>query len=136
MAATVRHAIIEQLRLDAELLDLLATPQSIYYRVAPQTARFPLVVLFKQAGRPEYTFADHHDDELWTVKAVSREHTPEDAEAIDERLRAVLHDAPLDIEGYALLYCRREQDIDYGEIEEGAVIHHIGATYRIYKEPA
>lgn len=133
-----RQAIYDRLANDAELVALLEAgggADAIHYRVAPQDATYPAVIFFQQAGTPEYTFGDHHDDELWTVKAVDRRESPLRAEGINERLRAVLQDAPLDIEGQATLWFRREQDVDYGEGEPGAIVHHIGASYRLLKQP-
>jgi hypothetical protein len=135
MAISVRGAIIEILRADSELVDMLPDDEHIYHRTAPQDADAPFVILHKQAGTPEYSFADYHDSEIYTVKGVDRGGDSLTADALDERIRTLLHDAELDIEGYGTLYCRRESDVDYGEVEEGAIIHHVGAQYRILKQP-
>jgi hypothetical protein len=139
MAATVRHAIFETLLADAQFVALLSAPDAVYHRVAPQDARFPFVIVHKQAGIPVWAFSDGDDatdSELWTVKAVDRDSSANTTEALQGRIRTLLHDAPLEVDDYAVLFCRRERDVDYGEVEEGNVIHHLGDQYRVMKEPA
>lgn len=135
---TVRHAITSVLLADTELTDMLSEPEAVYHRVAEQSAVTPFVILQKQSGIPRYSLGggpnNFYEDELWTVKAVDIALTAEIAEAIDVRLRALLHDAPLDVEGTDTLWCRREQDVDYGEIEEGTIVHHVGAMYRVLRD--
>jgi len=131
MATSVRDAIWETLTADATLVGYLGDDNGVYHRTAPQEATFPFVLFHKQAGHPEWTFGDHHNDELWTIKAVDNHASADVAEAIYAHIEDALHDAPLEVDGYGLIYCRREIDVDYGEHEEGIVIHHIGAQYRI-----
>jgi len=141
MAASVRTAIVEVLAADSGVVALLPTFQgfpSIFHYAAPQDAAMPFILVHQQSGIVEYSFGDgldHLDDEVWTVKAIDRNDTPENAEAIDRAVRAALHDAALDVAGYGTLWCRREGDVYLGEVEEGELIAHVGAMYRIIKEP-
>jgi hypothetical protein len=139
VAANVRKAITEVLLADGPLSTLLnatAENPAIWHRTAPQDAPMPFVLLFKQAGTPSYTFGDLHEDEVWTVKAVDRETSADTVEAIDERLRALLADAPLAIDGNTVLWCRREEDVSLNDVEEGVIYHQEGAMYRIIREPS
>lgn len=131
MAATVRAAIVKVLRDNAALIALLPDDEHVYHRSAPQDADYPFVILSKQSGSPEYTFADWHDNELWTVKGVARAGSAVEADDLDKAIKAALQDAELEIDGQATLLCRRDEDVNYGEIEEGTQVHHAGAMFRI-----
>jgi hypothetical protein len=134
-----KEAIWSYLAADAPLLALLHgnSSNSIYERSGPQEAVFPFVVYFKSTGSPDWFFGPnaHVDEEIWVVKGISRGDSSIEATRIADRLEEIMHDAPLAITGHAVLYCRREQDLEYAETEPGATIHHVGAQYRLYREP-
>ncbi|RPH37048.1 MAG: DUF3168 domain-containing protein [Chloroflexi bacterium] len=132
---SVRGAIIELLRADAELVAMLPDDEHIYHRTAPQDSQPPFIIISKQDGRPTYTFGDHHNGSLWTVKGICRGMDSTPADDLDERIRAVLQDAELDLDGRTTLWFRFEEDVDFGELEEGAIIHHVGAMYRLIDQP-
>jgi len=132
---SVRTALYGLLSADGELTALLSSPGAIHHRVAPQGERFPYVVFHKARGAPVYQFADHHNEERWVVKGVSRGPSASEAEAIDARILAVLQDAALAIADGDCLYARRELDVDYGEDDGGETIHHVGAEYRLVIQP-
>lgn len=136
MTNAPRRAIYGKLSGDTTLNALLGTPasgysKSIYYQSAPQGARFPYVILNKQAGTPRYALgARAFDNDIWLVKAIDRNTSADTADAIAARIDSLLTDASLSISGRTQLYLRRESDIDYAETADGELYRHAGATFR------
>jgi hypothetical protein len=108
----------------------------VYERSGPQEAVYPICVYFKSTSVPEYDFRGHYDEEVWTIKGVDRGDSSVNSSAIADRIEALCHGHALTIVGHDVLYFEKEQDVDYGEVEKGAIIHHTGATYRLCKEPS
>ena len=134
----IRRALYGRLAGDVTLRNLLATPpsgygQNIYYQDAPNSATYPLVIFQKQAGTPTETFSDPDalDTGLWLVKGIDHSASADTVEAIQSRVTALLNDAPLSISGAALLYLRRQSDIDYPEDLDGETYKHAGALFRL-----
>jgi len=141
----IRRAIYGKLAGDTTLNNLLGTAapgysKAIYFEVAPEAARYPLVIFQKQSGSPTYTFGAPDtaiESDLWLVKAVAQDlpgsSGSDAAEAAQARVAALLNDASLSISGGALLlWLRREQDgIDFAETLDGEVYRHAGALYRL-----
>lgn len=127
----VRTALHAALSGDSTLTSLLSSPGAIHHQRAPQNAKTPYVILHKQAGNPRWTFKDHTQWDLWTVKAVDRGKTAKNAEAIAARIDVVLNDAALTVTGKRHLYLRRETDVDYGEDDGGETFRHVGGVYRL-----
>jgi hypothetical protein len=141
MATATRRAIYGKLAGDTTLNNLLGAPpagwaKSIYHNQAPGGATYPLIVFFKSAGTPTDAFAKPgaFENEVWTVKAVDRNTSADNAEAIAARVKALLNDASLSISGATHLYLRRQSDIEYPEVEDGVVHHHVGSLYRLVYE--
>ena len=141
MSTPVRRALYGKLAGDTTLNNLLGTPpsgysKSIYYQHAPEGAAYPLVVFSKQAGTPTEAFADPsaYESDVWMVKAIDRDTTADDAEAIQARVAVLLNDATLSISGATHLYLRRQSDIDYSEVTSGVVYQHAGSLYRLVYE--
>jgi hypothetical protein len=140
----VRRAIYGRLAGDTTLNNLLATPpsgwsKSIFHRHAPDAAGYPFVVFNKQAGTPTYANVSKpaYETDIWLVKAVDQNSTADAAEAVSQRLDALLTDAPLSIAGGdALMWLRRQSDVEYEEIEGGENFIHAGSLYRLVFEPA
>lgn len=138
MSTAVRRGIYGRLAGDTTLSNLLGPAASgyakgIYFQVAPAGAAFPYVIFQKQAGTPTDTFSTpgFMDEDVWLVKAVDRDTTADDAEAIAARVMTLLNDAPLSISGKSLLYLRRTSDVEYPEVENGVTYHHVGSLYRL-----
>lgn len=137
MSVAVRRALYGKLAGDTTLTGLLHAPptgysQSIYYQQAPQGAQEPYVVFNKQAGTPSYALsAKTMDTDVWLVKGIDRSDTADTADAISSRLDALLTDASLSISGKTHLYLRRESDVDYSEVVDGATYRHSGSLYRL-----
>jgi Protein of unknown function (DUF3168) len=145
MADSVREAIFALLVNDAALVALLPDAEHIYHRSSPQDVDFPMVVLQKQSGITSYAFGTSESarfgNEIWTVKGVDRGLSSERAEELDAAIFVALQDKrledpPASLAGITTMWFRREEDINYGEREEGAIIHHVGAMYRLLTEPA
>jgi hypothetical protein len=136
----VRQALRDRLAADSDLLGLLATPESIYHRQAPQDAETPYVIFARQDGRRDLTFGSHIQWDKWLVKAVTRTEKGYQAQAraeeIDARIEALLDQAKLNIEGRSHLYLRRESDVDFPEPDGTASYRHVGGIYGLATEPA
>lgn len=135
----VKRAIYGKLSGDTTLNNLLGTPptgysKSIYYEVAPDNAPFPYVIFQKMSGVPTWAFArgtPAFDEDIWMAKAVDRSTSADVAESIAQRLDVLLTDGTLNISGATLLYLRREQAIDYSEVDSGVTYKHSGAQFRV-----
>jgi len=129
---SARTALYVRLSGDATLAALLASPQSIYYQVAPQTATFPYVVLSKSAGTPDWQFAGAHvQQEVWVCKAIDKASSAGRAEQIAARIDDLLTDQPLTVDGGLALAVFRESDISYSETSGADVFRHDGGLYRL-----
>lgn len=137
-ADPVRAALYSLLTGDAPLIALLATPTSVYHRLAPRDALAPFVVFDASSWRvPTWTFAGPPvDTDVWLVKAIDRSASATAAEGIAARLDTLLNDAALTITGRALLYLRRQSGVNYGEQDGAEMFTHCGALYRLVTDPA
>jgi hypothetical protein len=138
VSTATRRALYGKLAGDSTLNGLLASPptgwsKSIFYQVAPETARFPFIVFSKQSGVPTESFGDPSaiENDVWLVKAIDSDSTADDAEAIQARIATLLNDATLSISGAALLYLRRQSDVDYSEVSDGTTYRHAGSLYKL-----
>jgi len=137
-STAVRRALYGKMAADVTLNGLLATPasgwsKSIYHRTAPRGASFPFVIFQKQAGTPTQAFQDPSalETDVWLIKGVDRNTTADQAEAIQERLDALLSDGALSISGATLLFLRRQSDVQYEEVDGDTTYHHAGSLYRL-----
>lgn len=142
MSVATRRAIYGKLAGDSTLNALLGTPatgytKSIYYEDAPTGAGFPYIIFNKQAGTPRYAMAANAmDTEVWLIKGVdkmdkARTLSADGVDNISSRLDALLTDAALSISGKTQLYLRRDSDLDYAEITDGATYRHAGSNFRL-----
>jgi hypothetical protein len=134
----IRRALYGRLSSDTTLNNLLATPaagysKAIYHQQAPDNAAFPFVVFNKQSGTPTEAFQDPsaYDTDIWLVKAVDKNTSADNAEAIATRLRDLLNDGTLSISGGTLMYLRRQSDVQYPEVTDGETYSHCGSLYRL-----
>jgi hypothetical protein len=141
MSTPVRRALYGRMAGDTTLDGMLAPPpegwrHSIYHNQAPQTAKFPLVVFSKSSGNPTETFGEPsaYETDVWLIKAVDEAESGDVAEAVAERIKNLLNDAPLSISGASLMYLRRETDVEYVELVESQQYFHVGAQYRLIFE--
>lgn len=138
MSTAVRRALYGKLAGDTTLNSLLASPpsgwsKSIYYEVAPEGASYPFIIINKQSSVPTGAFGDPSafDSDVWLVKAVDRGMSADAAEAVAERVTALLNDASLSISGATLAYIRRQADVDYAEVSNGQSFRHAGSLFRL-----
>ena len=139
--APVRRGIYGKLAGDTTLNSLLGTPapnyaKSIYYGVAPQSRELPVRGFHEQDGRPTEAFSDPSafETDIWMVRATDRgtdRQAADTAEAIQARVAALLNDAGISISGSAVMYLRRQSDMDFTETDEGVMYHHAGSLYRL-----
>lgn len=131
---SVATAVYERLSEDSTLTALLATPESVFQHFAPEEAKDPYVLFNLHSGVQTWSFRNFYRNQLWVVKGICRGGDSTPAEQINARLETLLDDAPLAI-GEHLIYWRRENDINYGEIDGGTLVSHCGGLYRAYTEP-
>ena len=66
---------------------------------------------------------------MWTIKAVDRAESADDADDVVTRLDALLTDGALTISGASQLYLRRESDLpSYSEIVDGIRYIHVAPS--------
>lgn len=138
MSTAARRAIYGKLAGDTTLAGMLAAPpagfsKSIFYQQAPDYAAFPYVMFSKQSAVPTQAFhkPSAFENYVWLIKAVDRSDSVDVAEAISERIATLLNDASLSISGATLCMLRRQSDVDYPEVTDGAVYRHCGSLYRL-----
>lgn len=133
----VRVAIRQRLIGDQVLTAMLSTPSAIYHRQAPREALTPVVLLWRQAGTEQATFSgEAGETQLWLVKAVVRGPVADQAETIDDRIKARLHLADLVIAGKGAQEVSRESRVEFGEGDGAEMFHHVGGLYRVGVQPA
>lgn len=110
---------------------------AVYQWLAPEGADPPYVVYQPQSpSTPLQTFGTViFENVLFAVKGVTEGHTAAAAGTIAKEIDAALHDQTLTISGYGHRLCRREQNIDYIELEAGKRFTHRGALYRVWAQP-
>lgn len=138
MSTPVRRALYGRMAGDTTLNSILGAPaagyaKAIYHQQAPAGAPYPFVVFQKQSGNPTEAFTDPSaiDTDVWLVKAIDRSTSADQAEAAAARITALLNDAPLSISGMALLYLRRQSDVEYPEVTDGQTYQHVGSLFRL-----
>lgn len=140
MASALRTAIYERLATDPTMQGLLGAPDAIYHQRAPAGTAAPYIIFQKQTGNPEWTFganrSDHLQHERWLIKAVCTGGSATPAEDAADRIDELMHDAPLQVAGATVRYCRRASDVEYPESNGPDLYHHRGAIYQIDTEPA
>jgi hypothetical protein len=131
---------IEQLLQVGADIDGFPAKEHIYHRSAPQDVEFPIITISLQSGITSYAFGDgpssRMNNETWTIKGICRGLDSDPADRLDVRCFELLQDYELPVTGLETMWFRREEDVNYGEREEGAIIHHVGAMYRLLTEPA
>lgn len=143
MSVATRRAIYGSMAADSTLNGLLGTAapgytKSIYFARAADDAGFPYIVFSKSSGVPTYTFKagiDGLTNEMWLIKGVDHNTTADKADAIADRLRALLTDASLSISGRVHMSLRPESDVDYLETTDGEDYYHAGSLFRLIHEP-
>lgn len=135
-ADPIRAALVGRLLATGSVTSKLGAANNVFHRVAPANAVPPYIVLHRQAGTDDWTFAGpalEHD--LWTVKAICRGTSSTAADEIAAAVNATLNDAPIAVTGYALLLLRRVSKVDYGERADGESWHHVGGIFKVDVDP-
>lgn len=122
-------AIYDRLRLDATIQSLLGG-QKVYNRIAPTDTALPYIIFQWQGGGEKNLTPTRMRVLYYTIKALSLSDV--EADNIDERIEALLHDYQLTVSGWTNFWTSRELDIIYSEVDAaGITVHHIGAQYKI-----
>lgn len=136
--SSLREAIYSRLHGDATLTAMLAEPTAIYHRLAPKEAAYPFAVFHKMTAPRQLAF---NGGELrwpiWLVKAVDRSPNASRAEEIDERIEALLDNAPVTVSGFTNSFLRREMDLPESTSKDdmGEILQEPGGLYRFSLDP-
>lgn len=129
----LERAIYAKLDGDATLTALLAAQHNVFPEVIPADKSLPAVV-FAQIGQGEdaYTYGTHAFETLdYLVKAVTVGYDPESAQAIADRIFALLNNVVLSISGSTQMMCHRLGRVSYPERgDAGDHYNHRGGIYR------
>jgi hypothetical protein len=103
----------------------------VYSAVAPMDAAYPHVVFQLQAPRDLMVVGARRVwvDGLWLVRAIGRDGTYVDLEAIADAIDTQLHAAS----GTEVQACVREQPFAMTEVVDGQQYRHLGGIYRIIR---
>lgn len=123
----------------APLVALLASTTAVYYRLAPQTATYPLVV-FDYVSEVTADMAPGHrgKDFLYQVVGIVGDRqgtgagvTMRAAGAIDAQIEPLLHRKLIAVASWTNFWTVRESGIRMEEIAPGGKrFYHAGGTYR------
>jgi hypothetical protein len=103
-ASALQEAVFAMLAADAELATLLGGPN--VFDGAPRNAEAPYVHLGEAQARDWSTASEAGLEVQFAVVAWSRQPGRSEALQIAERVRVLLDDAPLDVEGWRLVNLR------------------------------
>ena len=136
-ADPVRAGLVARLLATPAVTDLLGAPGGVFHRRAPRAAVPPFVVLHRQAGTDNWTFSGAPlERDVWTVKAICRGSSSAPADELAKQITLALNDAPITVDGYAVLYLRRESRIDFGEVDGADQYHHCGGLWVVVVQPS
>lgn len=131
-ADPVRAALVARLLATPAVTGLLGAANGVFHRRAPRGAVPPYLVLHRQAGTDNWSFAGQPlERELWTVKAIGRGSSSAPADELAKQVTLALNDAPITVAGYAVLNLRRESKLDYAETDGENQYHHVGGIFRV-----
>jgi hypothetical protein len=136
----VRRAIHGKLRGDTTLSNLLGAPpagftKSTFDEVSPGGGEFPYVIVSQSSSVPIYALGGlAMDNDLWLIKGVDKNISADRADAIADRLDALLTDGSLSISGATQLYLRRDSAVRYSEVTDGTKYVHSGHLFRLMYE--
>lgn len=126
----VRKALYNYLKNDTALV--AAATGGIHHKVAPRGTKAPYLIYGRMSEVPMRTFdGPSLDKDVWMVKAVGE---AEQAEDLDRIVQQLLDRATLFIPGKVSLDVYRLQVIDFSELVEGELIHHVGHEYKVDSE--
>jgi len=135
-ADPVRAGLVARLLATPAVTSLLGAPNNVFHRVAPRAAVPPFIVLHRQAGTDNWTFSGAPlERDVWTVKAICRGSSSAPADELAKQITLALNDAPITVDGYAVLYLRRESKIDFAETDGADQFHHCGGVFRVDVAP-
>jgi hypothetical protein len=133
----VRRAIHGKLRGDTNLSAMLGAPpagftKSTFDEISPGGGEFPYVIVSQSSSVPIYALGGlAMDNDLWLIKGVDKNISADRADAIADRLDALLTDGALSISGKTKLYLRRESAVRYSEVADGTKYVHSGHLFRL-----
>lgn len=133
----IRQAVYQRLNVVAVTSLLSEGSASLFHNVAPPAAhaRYPLVVISKQAGTPSHQFGGaHFDSQVWLVKAIDRNTKASDAETVQKAIADRLDFGSLPLSTGRLMGIYRESDVDYTELDGDQQYHHRGCLFRVVVE--
>lgn len=138
MSSPLAAAVIAKLANDATLTSL--APGGVFRDVAPQDTTGPYMIVTQMAHEDVYqqVKALGFESALYLVKAVQSSTSASGAMAAAARAHVLLQSANLTITGFNCMDVRREERVEYVEIDnEGdRRFQHRGGMYRVEASPA
>lgn len=135
--AAVDAALIARLASDSTLATL--APGGVYRDTAPQGARTPFVIVSQVAHEDEYSIGSQAFEQIrYLVKAVDLQTSATSAQAVADRLQALLQVTTLTMTGYRSVLIQREERVAYVEVDDASDrrYQHRGGVYLVMVEPS
>ncbi len=130
-ATELQRAIVAVLESDAGLTGLLGGPK-VFDRTPPDVS-FPYVTFGRTSLFDWSTDTEAGSEHLFTIHVWSQHAGKREVFAIMERLRTLLHEAQLPVEGHRLVLLR--QEFAEARYEPGERVHHGVMRFRALIEP-
>jgi hypothetical protein len=131
-AAELQKAIFAALGGDGALVALLDGDKIHDY--APAHVAFPYITFGRTSVFDWSTGTESGDEQLFTLHIWSKAQGKKETLAIMERVKALLHDAPLELMGYHLVSIRLE--FSEARFDEELSVHHGLMRFRALVEAA
>jgi hypothetical protein len=133
MSTAIRKALYQKLTTTSAVSNKLSAPSAVYHGQSPPDGAYPLVIISKQSNRYTRAFAKStaFEAETWLIKAVDRNSTSNNAEAISEAIAAALTNGSLTVTGRTVEDIYPTGDVDYLETDGDVTYRHHGTLYRI-----
>lgn len=119
-AAELQRAIFAALGGDAPLVGLLGAAK--IHDHAPAHVEFPYITFGRTSVFDWSTGTESGDEQLFTLHIWSKAQGKKQTLAIMERVKALLHDAPLELTGYHLVSIRLE--FSEARFDDDLSVHH------------
>jgi len=127
----IKRALVRQLRADAGIG--AAITGGIHEGIAPRKVKYPFITYSMVTAPYEYGWSsDLEIRSMWDVFAFAE--NPVEAHNLDSLIANALNEAPLDVDGQTVLYCRRVAEPPTGpDIDaDGRRIYQVGGTYMVW----
>ena len=127
----VFSALYTTLTASTAVTGLLSSTTAVYDTIAPQSARYPLLIMQQQAWSVETIDANEREDAYITIKAIGTTSFGQSG-TIDAAVRTLLNDGSASISGHTTLWQKATEQLRYVEADAaGRRFYHVGHVYRL-----